>query len=67
MIERIYTKECYERIKKKFYAVDTIAQTIIDNAQPDEILELTISMDGMRVVRKAKVVTPEEYLESCLT
>ncbi len=67
MIERIYTKELYETIRHKFNSVEPIAKTIIDNAQPKEILLLTISMDGLRVVKKAEVVTPESYLQSCVT
>ncbi len=67
MIERIYTKRLYETIKHKFNSVDYVAQTIIEHAQSQEILLLTISMDGLRVIKKAEVITPKEYLESCVT
>ncbi len=66
MIERIYTKEVYEEIKYKFHSVTHIAQVMIDNAKPKDILVLTISMDGKRIVEKAQVTTPDDYLKSCV-
>ena len=66
MIERIYTKECYEKIKDKFVSVKHLAECVISNAKPKDILLLEISIKGGKKILRAKIITPTKYLESCV-
>ena len=65
-IERLYTKERFEKLRGKFVSIDAGAEAVIKKSENSDILLLKISIDSPRKVISAELTTPKEYLKSCI-
>ena len=65
-IERLYTKERFEKMEGKFAFIDPAAKKVIDSVESKDILSFKISIASPRRVLSAKLTTPSAYLESCV-
>ena len=65
-ISRLYTRERFDKLRHKFASVDEAAESIIEKAEPKDILSLQITISSPRKVISAEITSPKEFLKSCI-